>query len=141
LGSRASDNFYEENGRRRRRGSGQRASAFRSRWYRKLKRQWEREQKLAEEYEAERERAIDALVAAERQRQAGEAEIPEAAPAKRARHRVKRKSVKQVEKETGKSVRAVTHGADGSRRFEFGQPDASNNTDAEVDAWIKKNAH
>jgi hypothetical protein len=41
-------------------------------------------------------------------------------PAKR--RRVRLPSVKRVEKVSGKSVAAITYGADGSRTFAFGEP-------------------
>jgi hypothetical protein len=93
---------------------------------------------LVDDLAIERQRLND-LVEAERQRQAGQREPPDVEP--KGRVRASRKMVKDIEQETGRAVRVVTYGADGSRKFEFGQPDADNNADADVDAWLKKEKH
>lgn len=42
-------------------------------------------------------------------------------------------SIKQIEKKTGKTVRAVSYGADGSKTFSFVEPDNTEQT--ETDPW------
>jgi hypothetical protein len=89
----------------------------------------------------DRQRILDALVEAERGRQAGQREAPALEPPRRQR----KPSPETVVKRALKRDIPVKSYTVGDVTLHLAEPDGtastSNNADAEVDAWIKKHAH